>query len=223
MTVERDGTITLRAPEQCSAGRAVDFVHKHKTWIEEKSRVRDRFRPMHPSRALVDGAVFRYLGREYRLLIVDDEGAPVRMAAGRLRLDRTVSTDQTAGRDAVIDWYRRAGASWARGRLQPWAARMAVSEPPVEVRDLGSRWGVYTPDTDGAGGHMALHWAVFQLPIRLIDYVIAHELAHLMVVGHGPDYWRLLRRALPEYERLKEELDDMGRRVWLGDGPDSAA
>lgn len=64
---------------------------------------------------------------------------------------------------------------------------------------------------------MALHWAVFQFPPRLVDYVIAHELAHIKVAGHGPDYWRLLRPAIPECEALKSELDEMGRRAWLGD------
>lgn len=101
-----------------------------------------------------------------------------------------------------------------------------MAEPQVEVRDLGQRWGAYVPDSSGEGdapGRMALHWAVFQLPIRLVDYVIAHELAHIRIPGHGPDYWRLLRRAIPECERLKEELDEMGRRVWLGDVPEPAA
>ncbi|MGW2818001.1 M48 family metallopeptidase [Streptomyces sp. NPDC001415] len=220
LTVERDGTITLRVPEKCSVGRAEEFVRAHRSWIEEKSRVRDRFRPAHPSRALVDGAIFRYLGREYRLLLDDSGSGPVRLAAGRLRLDRTLAADGAAGRDAIIEWYRNAGMTWSAGRLQPWAARMAVPEPAVNVRGLGQRWGVYTPGEAGTEGRMSLHWAVFQLPIRLVDYVIAHELAHLRVAGHGPDYWRLLRRALPECERLKAELDDMGRRVWLGDGPE---
>ncbi|KUO21601.1 hypothetical protein AQJ91_08385 [Streptomyces dysideae] len=63
---------------------------------------------------------------------------------------------------------------------------------------------------------MALHWAVFQLPAHLVDYVIAHELAHIKIAGHGPDYWTLLRRAIPDCEARKEELDDLGRRLWLG-------
>ncbi|MEV8391263.1 MULTISPECIES: M48 family metallopeptidase [unclassified Streptomyces] len=222
LTVERDGVITLRAPEKCSVGRAEDFVRKHQSWIEEKSRIKDRFRPVHPSRALIDGVVFRYLGREYRLLLEDGGSGIVRLAAGRLHLDRTMAADGAAGRDAVIDWYRKVGTNWVAGRLQPWADRMAVPEPAVQVRDLGNRWGAFAPGEKRGEDQMALHWAVFQLPMRLVDYVIAHELAHLRIAGHGADYWRLLRRALPECERLKDELDDMGRRVWLGEVPKSA-
>ncbi|WP_245244453.1 M48 family metallopeptidase [Streptomyces palmae] len=219
LAVERDGTVVLRAPASCDMKRAEVFVRAHAGWIADKARLRDRFRPAHPSRALVDGTAFRYLGREYRLLLVQGS-EPTRLRAGRLRLGATAAANPADGRKAIIDWYQRAGTNWALGRFQPWAGRLEVREPDVEVRDLGDRWGAYTPDAGGGSGRMTLHWAIFQLPIRLVDYVIAHELAHVRISGHGPDYWRLLRRAIPECERLKDELDEMGRRVWLGETAD---
>ncbi|MFE5662837.1 M48 family metallopeptidase [Streptomyces niveus] len=220
LTVERDGSVILSAPAGCGVGRAMEFVRAHEGWVAEKSRLRDRFRTSHASVELLDGTVFRYLGREYRLLLVDEAreaGQLVRLRAGRLQLGRAVADDPGAGGRALVDWYQRAGTAWSLGRLQPWAGRLDVTEPEVEVRDLGQRWGAYLPGENGAPGRMVLHWAVFQLPIRLVDYVIAHELAHIRMPGHGLPYWRLLRRALPECERRKEELDEMGRRVWLGD------
>nr|WP_308309358.1 M48 family metallopeptidase [Streptomyces sp. CHD11] len=102
---------------------------------------------------------------------------------------------------------------------QPWAARMGVTEPELDVRDLGNRWGSYRPPQAGAGakGLMSLGWPLFQLPMHLIDYVIAHELAHVKVSGHREDFWRLLRTALPEYEERRADLDELGRRLWMGD------
>lgn len=64
---------------------------------------------------------------------------------------------------------------------------------------------------------MSLGWPLFQLPMHLIDYVIAHELAHVKVSGHQEDFWRLLRTALPEYEERRADLDELGRRLWMGD------
>ncbi|MEW2089299.1 SprT family zinc-dependent metalloprotease [Streptomyces sp. NPDC006682] len=216
LTVERDGSLILRAPGACETERAESFVRNSRRWIDDKLRLRDELRPVHPVRSFTDGETYRYLGREYRLLLVDEPGESVRLSAGRLRLDKATATDAEAARCAVTGWYRRAGTNWAEGRLQPWAARMDVSEPEVTVRDVGRRWGTYRKGVT-PGGEMALHWAVFQLPSPLVNYVIAHELAHIRVAGHGPDYWRLLRRAVPECEQLKAELDEMGRRVWLGD------
>lgn len=215
LTVERNGALTLRAPAGCGVARAEYFVRRSGAWIDSKLLLRDRHRPAHPVRAFRDGESFRYLGREYRLLLVDEGKVPVRLAAGRLRMDRAVAAEPARARRDLIAWYRKSGLRWSRGRLQPWAARMEVPEPAMTVRDVGNRWGTYRPG-EGGGGTMALHWAVFQLPTHLVDYVIAHELAHIRVSGHGTDYWTLLGRAMPECVQHKEELDDLGRRLWLG-------
>ncbi|MFJ9249192.1 M48 family metallopeptidase [Streptomyces sp. NPDC101776] len=205
----------MRTPVGCDAVRAEAFVRQSRAWIESKLLLRERHRPAHPVREFRDGETFRYLGREYRLLLVDEGRSPVRLTAGRLRLDKEVAADPARARRDLVAWYRKSGLRWSRGRLQPWAARMEVPEPTVTVRDVGNRWGTYRLGEDGTGT-MALHWAVFQLPAHLVDYVIAHELAHIRISGHGPDYWTLLRRAIPECEVRKEELDDLGRRLWLG-------
>lgn len=228
LTVERDRSLTLHAPEGCAVGRAEKFVRGSEDWIAAKTRLSDERRQLHPVRTLRDGEIHRYLGRDYRLLVVGDESeadaalvdtaraSAVRLVAGRLRMDSAVAADPALARKALADWYSRAGQRWMRGRLQPWAARMDVPEPAVRVRGLGHRWGSYSSEA-ADGGLISLHWATFQLPIHLVDYVVAHELAHARVSGHGPDYWRLLGRALPECRRLKTELDELGRRVWMGD------
>ena len=218
LTVERDGSLTLRVPEGCDRGQAEDFVRHSRRWIENKLRLQQRHLPLNPSRKFRDGEIFQYLGRDHRLsLVVGAPGTQVRLFAGELLLDEAAAADPVKGKRAVADWYCKAGLRWATGRTQPWAGRMDVPEPELEVRDVGRRWGTYRSDGGAGAGRMALHWAVFQLPPRLVDYVIAHELAHIKISGHGPEYWRLLRRAIPECEALKTELDEMGRRVWLGD------
>lgn len=218
LTVERDGSLTLRAPQECDLRRAEEFVQASRRWIDGKLLLSEERRQLHPVRSLHDGEIHRYLGRDYRLLVVDEEepASALRLVAGRMRLSRSVAADPQQARKAFASWYRSRGLRWLRGRLQPWAARMDVPEPEVDVRDLGHRWGTYRVREDGSG-RITLHWAVFQLPIHLIDYVIAHELAHVRISDHGPDYWRLLSRALPECRQLKAELDELGRRVWMGD------
>lgn len=216
LTVERDGAVTLHAPHNSTTERAEDFAHQHRRWLEGKLALRERLRPVHPTRRLVDGEIFRYLGRAYHLQVRQTSGEPVRLVSGRLCLDTGAAADPRRGRREITGWYRRVGRDWALRRLQPWVARLDVIEPRVEVRDLGLRWGSYTPENE-APGLMALNWATFQLPAHLVDYVIAHELAHITVAGHGHEYWRLLRQALPECEERRSELDELGRRVWLGE------
>lgn len=218
LTVETDGSLTLHAPKDRPVADAEDFVRAHRAWLVTKLGIRERIRPLNPAKRLVEGEIFRYLGRTYRLAVSADApgGDTVRLVAGYLVMNHELAEDMARGRAALVDWYCRVGLAWAKGRIQPWAARMSVPEPTLEVRDLGSRWGAYHPG-DGGHGRMSLGWPLFQLPMHLIDYVIAHELAHVRVPGHGAAYWRLLGQALPEYEERRTELDELGRRMWMGE------
>ncbi|GAB2922604.1 SprT family zinc-dependent metalloprotease [Streptomyces mayteni] len=220
LTVDRDGSLILHVPARCDSERAAEFVRQSHGWLEEKSDLQRRRAPRNAVRRMAEGETFRYLARDYRLRLaggVDPEGATVRLVAGELLVDPEAAPTPLARKRAVADWYARVGLRWARTHMQPWAGRMDVPEPTLAVRDVGRHWGTYRRVDTGDAGRMALHWAVFQLPPPLIDYVIAHELAHARVAGHGPDYWRLLRRAIPECQERKAELDEMGRGLWLGE------
>lgn len=220
LTVESDAGLTLHMPEGRPAADAEDFVRAHRSWLLDKARVRERTRPLHPRKRLIDGEVFRYLGRTYRLAISPDAPADgrVRLVAGRLVMSEEQAANPGSGRAALVDWYCRAGRAWTAGRLQPWAARMGVAEPELDVRELKQRWGEYRPGEAGEGpGRMSMGWPLFQLPMHLVDYVVAHELAHVRVPGHRANFWRLLGQALPEYEERRVELDELGRRMWAGE------
>ncbi|MFJ1645776.1 M48 family metallopeptidase [Streptomyces sp. NPDC088258] len=64
---------------------------------------------------------------------------------------------------------------------------------------------------------MKLGWPLFQLSVHLMDYVVAHELAHVKIPGYHADFWRLLGRSLPEQEARRAELDELGQRMWMGE------
>lgn len=147
LTVETDGGATLHVPRGRARADAEVFVLAHRTWLREKLAVRERTRPLNPAKRLVEGEVFRYLGRTYRLSLAAEaaEDGRVRLISGRLVMGREQAGDPALGRAALVRWYSRAGRVWAEGRLQPWAARMAVAEPAFDVRGLGQRWGTYRP------------------------------------------------------------------------------
>jgi hypothetical protein len=76
----------------------------------------------------------------------------------------------------------------------------------IEVRDLGFRWG-----SSSERGILFFNWRLMQLPIRLVDYVILHELIHLIEPHHGTPFWDRLERALPDWRERKEELRTTAR------------
>jgi len=116
------------------------------------------------------------------------------------------------GARALIDWYVRSASAWLAPRGWSWTERIRATPSSIAVRDLGRRWG-----SAGQRGAVALHWALFQLPPALVDYVLVHELVHLDEPHHGKAFWRRLDRALPDYQQRRARLADLGRHVWLGD------
>lgn len=98
-------------------------------------------------------------------------------------------------------WYIAAGKSWLPRRIELLHARTGPALARVVVRDLGFRWG-----SCGRDDTLSLNWRVLQFPIRVVDYVLVHELCHLVEPNHCPEFWRMLERALPDWRERKDEL-----------------
>jgi predicted metal-dependent hydrolase len=87
---------------------------------------------------------------------------------------------------------------------------MDVQVADLRVLPLGYRWGSCRPD-----GRVNIHWAAMQLPPDLVDYVLAHEVAHLLRPDHSSEFWRLVERAMPDYQSRRERLRRLGPDLWL--------
>ena len=203
LTVERDGTITLAAPVGCSEDRLVKFARSRTYWVYIQLAKRDLLNRPREAREFVTGEGFTYLGRTYRLLLVDpDGGAPLSLKAGRLQLHRDRVNN---GHDLLRRWYIKLGNAWLNDRVQRIASHAGVDAPAVQVQELGFRWG-----SCGRNGRLYFHYQVMTLPPALVEYVVAHELVHLKEPHHTPTFWRLLSRILPDFELRRDRLAQVG-------------
>lgn len=207
LTVERDATVTAVAPPTMDSAELVRLIKAKRRWLYGKLAERRTLGEMRSYREYVSGEGFFYLGRSYRLLLVDEAPAPVRLIRGRLELRRDHVPD--AARH-LVRWYRRVGKPWLDKRLQPWAARMEAEVSELRVLPLGFRWGSCSTD-----GGLNIHWATMQLPPDLVDYVLAHELAHLHRRDHGAEFWRIVERAMPDCHARRDRLRRLGPDLWL--------
>lgn len=207
LTIESDGSVCLRAASDVGLDELEQFLISKRAWVYRKLYEKDALQHEPVMKEMVDGEGFSYLGRSHRLQLSDD-ATTVRLARGRLVLPR-VKAD--AGAEPIIAWYRRRGEAWLMPRTRSWAERLRVEPEAISVADLGHKWG-----SASAQGRVRLHWATFQLPPALVDYVLVHELAHLREPHHGSAFWQLLDRAMPDYEERKGELALKGSRLWMG-------
>lgn len=199
--VERDGHLVVRAPAAASEDALRRYAQQKRGWVYEKLARRELLVGTPPTREFVTGEGFPYLGRTYRLLLVDEQDVSLKLQEGRFRLRRT---DVPRGRDVVVAWYTRHAQPWLEHRVAGWAERMGVGEQPLRVRDLGYRWG-----SCGATG-LNFHWATITLPPAVVDYVIVHELGHLEHPDHGERFWGAVERALPNARATKAWLAERG-------------
>jgi predicted metal-dependent hydrolase len=207
LTIEADGSLRLRAAGDVATEELRQFLVSKREWVYGKLAEKEVLRHEPITKELVDGEGFLYLGRSHRLKISDAVDA-VRLDRGRLLLPVALTK---AGGASLIAWYQRCGQVWLRPRAKAWAERLRVEAGPIEVADLGHKWGSAT-----AGRRVRVHWAALQLSPALLDYVLAHELAHLREPHHGPEFWQLLGRVMPDYDERKQELARRGADLWFG-------
>jgi len=202
LTVDRGGELLIATPPGVNNDILTAFVRDKKFWLFTKIAEKDARQQPVAGKEFVSGEGLPYLGRNYRLLLVDKQDVPMKLEGGRFKLLRTLAPH---GREHFIRWCTDHAPSWLKRRVESWAPRMDVEPRRVEVRDLGYRWG-----SCGQSGGVNFHWATILLPPGVIDYLIVHELAHLAEPHHTPEFWRRVARALPEYEQRKAWLAEQG-------------
>lgn len=207
LTIERDGSLALTAAPDVDNEELEQFLASKRDWIYGRLGVKESLLARPPNKELISGEGFRYLGRSHQLSVVD-EGDRVRMRAGKLVLPRTLLG---SGAGPIIQWYRDAGVRWLKPRSTEWSSRLRVHPRSIEVADIGNKWG-----SAGATGRIRIHWATMQLRPMLVDYVFAHELAHLREGNHGAAFWEVLGRAMPDFDERKRELAEAGASIWRG-------
>lgn len=205
ITVDRGGELILAAPPEVEEARLRDFVREKRFWIYTKLAAKDQLQRTVPLKSFVDGEGFLYLGRSYRLRLVDEQTQPVKLQCGRFMLQRSLAGN---GREQLIRWYAERARKWLWQKVQDYANRMEVQPVGVKVQDLGYRWG-----SCGKGDWLYFHWKSILLPPRIAEYVVVHELAHLHQPHHTPEFWQRVERAMPDYERRKHWLAEHGINV----------
>ena len=170
-----------------------------------------------PPKGFVSGETLPYLGRNVRMVVTpgDVRSPEVRFDHWSLRITVPGGLPEESRseriRKAVLAWYRRR----AEARLSPivgrWWSRFGVGDPyRLLIRDQRQRWGSCAPD-----GTLRFNWRLAMLRPDLAEYVVVHELAHLRVRHHSPEFWALLSQAMPDAQQRRRRLREVGKSMPL--------
>jgi predicted metal-dependent hydrolase len=202
ITVHPDLRVEVRAPDSKPLDHVLRRIHARRSWIAQQLLDFERLTPLPPPR-FVSGETILYLGREYRLR-VERDGHGVSLHSGRLHVRVAPGAGQRAVRHAVDGWFRSRARDVfiARAvRLQREIGLLKEVKPAFRVRRMTRRWGSCT-----AGGTVTLNPALIQAPASCVDYVLVHEMVHLLEPTHSPLFYRALTRAMPDWRDRRERL-----------------
>lgn len=206
LTIERNGDIQLRAPLDCPHKVIDDFFESKKFWIYQKLAEKRLIEEKLPPKEYVNGEGFLYLGKSYRLQLVDD-GAPLKLSRGFFQLNKQYTAN---GKKTFIEWYRSHAVPVMGRRVNIYKGMLGVDPGALRVLDLKYRWGSCT-----SHGNLNFHWKTILTPMPIIDYVVVHELVHLKEKNHTQKFWEILASILPDYEPRKEWLRVNGNYLEL--------
>jgi predicted metal-dependent hydrolase len=160
--------------------------------------------------SLADGDRLPLLDGEVELGVrpARSDGWRFRAAEGRLALQ---VADETRIAPLVEEWYRELAGCHLPARTAAWAARLGVRPSAVAVRDGRSRWA-----SCSARGRLGFSWRLVMAPARVAEYVVVHELAHLVRMDHSPEFWALVEGALPGWRTDRAWLREHGHLLERG-------
>lgn len=201
--VERDRAIVVRVPEAMSDEEVRDLVDAKRQWILEKLRNPQKYKERRhpPGKEVVNGESAPYLGRDYRIEIVDTPSGRVEFSGFfKVPPDR-----QAKRREVLRDWYISEAKNKILARVDQHARDLGLEFTTARIVDSRYRWGSCTIDDS-----INLNWRLIKAPMFVIDYVIVHELAHLIEANHTATFWSIVRARISTMDKAKAWLKEHG-------------
>ena len=202
ISVERDRTVVVHAPVGTPMQQIDELVRKKGFWIYEKTKHKQKYSPALTEKEFVAGASIPYLGRQYRLDVS-------RQSFDGLRFDQKFEISKRSTRqaqDVFKEWYFQEAQRLILPLVKEYAAKVGANYNRVKVIELKYRWGSCTPRNN-----LNFNWRLIKAPIRIIEYVIVHELVHLLEPNHTERFWQMVKTQIPDYMRAKEWLKENGQ------------
>jgi predicted metal-dependent hydrolase len=201
-----DRGLTVAAPRWVSLADIEAAITEKQRWIRRKLAEWREWQARQPLQRVHfgDGGSLLLLGRPVTLRLRPDADGTVLVddaAGAELRLALPPLAGESQVRDAVLAWLKAEARRVLDSRLRLLAGRQDVQPRSWSLSSARSQWGACTHD-----GHIRLNWRLVHFSLAVIDYVVAHELAHLRQMDHGPRFWQAVGHLLPGFEAARDEV-----------------
>ena len=204
ITVERDRSVIVHAPQGLSEEKIRQVVEAKRQWIYEKIGHPQKYHdlPHPPGKELVSGESALYLGRQYRIEMVKTGLSEIQFAQ-RFFIPATQGKER---KEVLREWYISKAKEKIIPRVKHHAHELGVIFNKVKIVDNRYRWGSCT-----VNNNINFNWRLIKAPMFVIDYIIVHELAHLIETNHTHKFRNIVRAQSPTMEKAKAWLKENGQ------------
>jgi predicted metal-dependent hydrolase len=204
ITVYPDCSIGIVAPRGTPRDEVERRLRKRARWVVRQTLHFAQFRPRSPKRRYVGGETHLYLGRQYRLKLIKAESESVKIK-GSFLLVSSARRNPRMVKQLVTGWYREKALDRLTDRFQaitPRFVQLGYKPPPPVFRSMPRRWGSFS-----RSGRISINPDLIRAPLSCIDYVITHEMIHLVHHNHSPAFYDLLETLMPDWRSRKRKLE----------------
>lgn len=205
LLVNAKGELIVRAPYNFPEHKIFEFIKEKQDWIIKKQNaVRAN---SYINQNVVNYNVFLFLGQELTP-VISSEVKEFYMEDGRLLIPAKIPSDRILPR--LERWYRKVAEGVIVDRVNYLAQKLRLRPKQVGINNNKTRWGVCD-----VNGNIAINWRAIFLPPNLLDYIVVHELCHLLEFNHTKAFWAIVGNVIPDYQSVRKHLKCLNYLILL--------
>ena len=204
--------VSVRIPADLPLARIEKLVAEKTAWIERKLAEAERKQrgiagQLEQSSTLADGSRIMVQGKLLPLKLIASDQMKVVQSSDRLEVyaDADLIADKEQLRALVEQWLYRRAVEELNFCVNVYKQRVGATPSRIQIKDYRARWGSCKPD-----GSIRLNWRLIHAPMHIMDYVVVHELCHLLEMNHSKHFWSEVERVEPQYKMKRQWLKDNG-------------
>ena len=204
--------VSVRIPADLPLAQIEKLVAEKTAWIERKLAEAERKQrgiagQLEQSSTLADGSRIMVQGQLLPLKLIASDQMKVVQSSDRLEVyaDADLIADKEQLRALVEQWLYRRAVEELNFCVNVYKQRVGATPSRIQIKDYRARWGSCKPD-----GSIQLNWRLIHAPMHIMDYVVVHELCHLLEMNHSKHFWSEVERVEPQYKMKRQWLKDNG-------------
>tara|TARA_Y100000590_G_C15717829_1_gene1012485 strand:+ start:2243 stop:2938 length:696 start_codon:yes stop_codon:yes gene_type:complete len=195
--------VKVSVPMTLSDNHIRDLIIKQTPWIKNKLQEQSERRRSPLLKEYVSDEAITYLGKNYRLKVLIGEAPSIKLWRGYLEVTTTETDTNSKNiiRSLLKDWYKSHAEKHLGEKTVRLAKVIGVKPTSVTVKDYKSRWGSCSPK-----GGISYNWRIILAPHSIVNYVVVHELCHMLEHNHSSRFWHHVEHQIPNWRECREWL-----------------